>query len=115
VFLNDWGCAATTTQPIIFRGALRHAPNRILKVLKQRGVNATYSAQPADDLQMVVKVVFEMMNLSLYSQISHDNDPNNILSFWQSNLGSKTVWVEMLMAAKNSNYDLLSSLICKLL
>jgi len=56
-----------------------------------------------------------MMNLSLYSQISHDNDPNNILSFWQSNLGSKTVWVEMLMAAKNSNYDLLSSLICKLL
>jgi len=65
VFLNDWGCAVTTTQSMTFRGALRHAPARILEVLKTQGVDATYIPRPEDDLEMVVKVVFELMNFGL--------------------------------------------------
>ena len=116
MFLNDWGCAAITTQPTTFRGALRHAPARILEVLKLR-TDATYMPKPEDDLEMVVKVVFELMNLGLYSQIAQVNDPADILLFWQEHLvgGSKTTWQKMLGAAQACDYALLKTLICELL
>jgi len=117
VFLNDWGCAVTTTQSMTFRGALRHAPARILEVLQTQGVDATYIPRPEDDLEMVVKVVFELMNLGLYSQIALVNDPAEISAFWKTHLvaGTKTTWQEMLGAASACDYALLKYLISKLL
>ena len=104
VFLNDWGCAATT-QPIIFRGALRHAPNRIFNVLKKQGVNATYIAQPVDDLQMVVKPSFWVDE----SQACTANYPITTTQqiFWVS--GRAKCWWQQRTAI------MIAHLICKLL
>lgn len=117
MFLNDWGCAATTTRPTTFRGALRHAPAHILKALDGQGIDATYVAKPEDDLEMVVKVVFELMNLGLYSQIALVNEPGEILAFWNTHLvdGAKGLWQKMLSAANACEYASLKSLICELL
>jgi len=100
----------------VFRGALRHAPRRILQLLKDNGSATEYLPKPEDDLEMVVKVVFELMNLALYSQIALEIDPGELFGFWEEHLpASKKVWNSLLAAARAGDYDTLKSQICEII
>lgn len=79
LLLNDWGCATKVGVATEFKGALRHAPGRILQAVLQ---GLEYVPQISDDLCMLWRCVAQS-RLSFWAAIQRESDAEKLQEFWE--------------------------------
>jgi hypothetical protein len=78
------------------------------------GINALYTPNTEDDLEMVVKCVFQRMCVATFANIASSVDPKELLDFWNHHL-SGLIWKNALSAAQKGDYDFIKKMIQDLL
>ncbi|KAL6054798.1 hypothetical protein QOT17_017169 [Balamuthia mandrillaris] len=111
VFLNDWGCATKARKKVKFSGALQFAPEHVIQCWH---LNETYEPTFADDLEMVVKSVFQTLFFITFEEIRAEKEAEKIIKFWHYHL-TPTIWSSMLAAAQKEEYESLKAQIRDLL
>lgn len=119
LILNDWGCATSIDKEVSFSGALKYAPDHILKsIIQHKSMEINYKPKASDDLEAIVKLLYSRMN-SMYVTIKQT--PENItehssilLNFWSNEL-APAIWQNLLKLARETNYTQLYIEIKKLI
>jgi hypothetical protein len=79
LLLNDWGCATKVGIATEFKGALRHAPERILQAVCR---GHEYVPQISDDLCMLWRCIAQS-RLSFWAAIQRESDVMKLRQFWE--------------------------------
>lgn len=111
ILLNDWGCAVSMDEDVIFEGSLHMASERILQL--QQGEK--YRPHASDDLESVVKCVYHRVYFADVQQLLQQPQVSDrILNFWKIHLAPK-FWSDMLDQARHLDYAGLKESIEKIL
>jgi hypothetical protein len=115
IFLNDWGCATIIGEVTAFSGALKLAPDHVLrKMVSQKNLSAPYKVSQADDLEMIVKCLFMRLNYEFFTSPYLTSEPNELLKFWELQL-APPFWRNLVYLARSMKYDEMIAEIKKIL
>lgn len=110
ILLNDFGSSAPLGARTYFCGALQNAPLECVDAWKS---NSLYEVKASDDLEMVVRAIFQRVSPQIYAVIQGSRDGDYLIRFWRKYTSGQP-WQNMLQAASLCDYNQLKKLISEL-